>query len=131
MNINPLERLKFTFESKGSFTGNVYQGVFEIKPVLNLMDLMKVDSEKRLLLNHPKENEAIDPMADGIANTIALLKVYIQKAPNWYNETDCLKECFDVNILSELYSKVTNETQKWHQGIQKEAEKARKDLASI
>jgi len=130
MNLNPFEKIKFPFESKGTITKNNYQGIFTIKPILNLMDWINIENKKRELLNHPKNDESIEPTVEGAANILATLKAYIIEAPQWYTETDGLTQCFDANIPSELYAKLQEEAQKWLSSIKQEGEKARKSIVS-
>ena len=94
MNINPFEKIKFTFEAKGELTGTLYQGVFQVKPALNLMEYISLNNEQRELLNHPKENETIDSESYGAALLLAQLKAHVVSSPNWFTESDNLKNCY-------------------------------------
>lgn len=128
MNINPYETLKFIFEAKGAFTQTAYQGTFEIKPVLNLMEIIGLNNYKRNLLNHPMNNETIDEESSGIAYLLAKFKSYIIKGPSWFYDSENLKNCYDFNIPILLNEKIEEEIKKWMDKITEEAEKAKKVL---
>lgn len=129
MNINPFEKIKFTFEGKGDLTGNTYQGIFHIKPALNLIEYISQNNEHRELLNHPKDNATIDPESYGAAMLLARFKAYIISGPSWYTQSDNLKNCYDFNIPVLLNQRIQEETQKWRDSISEEANKAKNDLA--
>jgi len=129
MNINPFEKITFPFEAKGELTNLSYQGTFTIKPALNLSEFIELNNEQRRLLNHPQNNETIDPESFGAAMLLARFKSYITDAPSWFNETEGLKNCYDLNIPVLLNNKIQEEIKKWNDKIASEANKAKNDLA--
>lgn len=121
------EPIKFSFNSTGEFTGQIWLGEFEVKPILSPRDRAFADSERRRFMGSPEFENNVDQTVQNAAFMIGQLKARLIKYPSWVKETDFLAEMIDTNILTELFDKVFQIQKDYQETLNKKANEA-KDL---
>jgi hypothetical protein len=122
------EQLYFKSTEPGNVTGEVYEGVFEVRKVLTPTQKSMADFERRAFLGNPGTNEDIDPEVAELAFAIGQLKVRIVKGPKWFTESNGLKSFLDQNVLIELTKQVLEIELKFKTDLKAKADKAKQSL---
>lgn len=126
-----LENAQVFFKSSepGDVSGEMYEGLFEVRKVLTPNQKSMADFERRTFLGNPGSNEDIDKEVAELAFAIGQLKVRVAKGPKWFNESNGLKNFLDQNILIELTKQVLEVEFNFKKDIKDKAQKAKETLS--
>ena len=114
----PKNETTFQFEEIGETTGHKYEGRFTALCVLNIAMKHKLELEKtRLLADFANPTEGLN----GIAITLAELRVRIIDAPEWWKQSGGGLDILDEDILVKLYSKLLEKQVEWKDSIKAKA----------
>lgn len=119
-----------TINSKGTNTGKVWPGTFEVKIRLSMADYIAMDRMRRELLG-PVAPEYASPRAANIAEIFSELSVRIVKRPpEWWTESRNGLDLEDDEPARDLYDAIKVKLTAISEAQTAKAEAARKELAA-
>jgi len=108
----------FTIKTKGSETGQMFEGTFTYKRP-NLRKKSDIAKEKARLNGDLKNLDEDTAFLHGILST---LKFTISNAPEWWIKADLGFELFDLNVILDVYKACQDFENQWFNLVWKEEE---------
>jgi hypothetical protein len=121
-----INQVVFGIDVKGESTDRRYEGVFEAKTKLSHRESLKEDEVRRAILG-VNSTEASE-YAKSVAAAIAYLSIRVQKAPNWFKDSNNGLDLEDGNVLIEVNNACVKAIDEARASFLEAAEKAKKDL---
>lgn len=116
----------FTLNVVGETSGDVFKGVFEVKPNTSLRDTVREDEVRRGLIG--SNPDGVDPLVAGICSTVAYLKIRLVKSPKWWEESGFGFNLEDENVLVAVFKETEKIVNKVAEEKRAKALAAQKEL---
>lgn len=113
----PKNEKSFKFNEIGETTGQVFEGDFTVKCILNIKEKKELEIEKSRV-----RADVINPTQDllVISMVLATLKCKIIDAPKWWKNNG--SDLMDENIIYSLYEKVSAQEDAWKKELKANSE---------
>ncbi len=127
MSIKTLPSMEHTFlvDTKGSETGQAFQGTFVYKrPNFRIKSEI---AKMKARLNEDLKN--LDEDTSFLHGIVSNLRHTLIKYPDWWSEADFGYELYDVNVILDIYKECKKFEDKWFEEVWGESEKKDKKPA--
>lgn len=121
--------VEIALDCVGEVTGDIYRGVFKIKPRLSHRDLFVVDQYRRELIG--KDADDADINTRRVAIVFAKIWGHIVEAPIFWTSTNRGLDLVDETPVKEIYEAILLEEQKYLDKFTKKGEQAVQELKKI
>jgi hypothetical protein len=118
-NALPKNERTFSIKVEGDTTGEVFEGQFTTKCVLNMTEKHSKELEKtRMMADYANPSATLS----GIAEILSTIRVKLVKWPDWWANLDFGSKMLDENVILAIYDEIKTLELQWKSEIRKKTE---------
>ena len=118
-NALPKNERTFSIKVEGDTTGEVFEGQFTTKCVLNMTEKHSKELEKtRMMADYANPSATLS----GIAEILSTIRVKLVKWPDWWANLDFGSKMLDENVILAIYDEIKTLELQWKSEISKKTE---------
>jgi hypothetical protein len=116
----PKNERTFSIKVEGDTTGEVFEGQFTTRCVLNMTEKHNKELEKtRMMADYANPSATLS----GIAEILSTVRVKLIKWPDWWANLDFGSKMLDENVIIAIYDETKLLENQWKSEIRKKTEK--------
>lgn len=121
-NALPKNERTFSIKEEGDTSGEIFEGQFTTKCVLNMTERHNKELEKtRLMADYAHPSATLS----GIAEILSTVRAKLTKWPDWWANLDFGAKMLDENVVISIYDEIQALERQWRAEIRKKAEDAK------